>query len=75
VDDTLFPQFSVMDASEDNVLPSSVLENDLTSSPSSLFCSSEPAETEQQTNKQNRRKSLIDIIERYNKIRKNMKLS
>ena len=62
-------------ASEDHVNPSAVPEDDLTSSPSSLFCSSEPSATEQQTNKkENRRKSLTNLIERYRKIRQNMEL-
>jgi len=61
-------------ASEDDVLPS-VPEGDLTSSPSSLLCSPEPAETEEKTNKKGiRRKSLISLIERYAKIRQTMEL-
>jgi hypothetical protein len=64
----------VTNASEEDVLPS-VPDDDLTSSPSSLFSSSEPAETEEKTKKKGiRRKSLISLIERYEKIRQKMEL-
>jgi len=65
----------VTNASEDDVLPSVPDDNLTSSSPSSLLCSSEPAETEEKTNKKGiRRKSLISLIERYKKIRQNMEL-
>jgi hypothetical protein len=72
MDDALFLKFSVTNAGEDY---SSVPEDDLTSSPSSLLCSTELAEPEQKTNKKEaHRKSVINLIERYNKIQQNMEL-
>ena len=55
-------------ASEDDVLLS-IPEGDLTSSPSSVLCSSEPAETEEKTNKKEiSRKSLVSLLSDFQKL-------